>query len=1007
MVARLEIALKPELYDAEGEGIKYRAEDYFNLNLKTVRTVNVLTIDAELSKEQLEQLRVKIFTNPVTHQSSFLPLKFEFDWAIWIGYRPGVRDVQGSTAKEAIEDLFKIKFKPEEAIYTSKIYYIQAPELTEVQLDMIARELLANDIIQQWKIFNINDWDSNKGIGIIIPKVILEHEPTVKKIPITSDEELQRISDERNLALNPNDIPTIREYFLSADVLKERKEVGLDDPTDVELEFIAQARSDHCNHNTFKGLFRYKDMSTGETKVVNNLFKSCIEAPTKELQAKKSWVKSVLWDNAGVAQFDEENNYVITGETHNSPSNMEAYGGAITGIVGIYRDPMGTGKGSKLISGLYGYCVGPRNYSEDLKPKLHPRRLLDGVIAGVRDGGNKSGIPTHYGNVVFDRGYIGKCLVFVTALGIMPAMIESQPTHEKMTHDGDLIFMCGGRVGKDGIHGVTAASEEYSEHTPAGHVQIGDPYMQKKMHDFLIEARDEGLIEFITDNGGGGLSSSIGESARFSNGCEVDLEKVPLKYHGMDQWEIWVSESQERMTVAVNPKNSDRFLKLSKKHDVESTEIGKYTNSGKLHLKYNNQTCAYINMDFLESQFPQWEFDANWIPPELRGLIEPVFQEPTDYESLLKILLARPNIASKEWIIRQYDHEVQGGSVVKHLVGIDNDTYSDAVVFRPVLSSLRGLAITQTLNPMYSRIDAYHMTAYTIDEAVRRIISVGGNLKHLGGVDNFCWPNIQYDPKTNPDGKFKAAQLVRSNWALKEFCNAFEIPLLSGKDSMYIDGNIMGNFGVRHKISGLGTLQFTLTSVIEDVRKCITMEAKLPGHLIYILGTTRDELGGSEYYDLFGYTGKNVSNVKLEEVLPLYKVVSEAIDQELLASVHGVYRGGLGVHLAQVAFGGGLGLEIDLNNVPRENILRNDMLLFSESAGRFIVTIDNKNKDKFEALLKNKECKFGCVGKVIDEKNLIIYGLNHSEQVKEKQKIIDIPIANLKEAWKSTFGGLV
>ncbi|MCK5559829.1 MAG: phosphoribosylformylglycinamidine synthase subunit PurS, partial [Thermoplasmata archaeon] len=303
MAKRLEIALKPELYDAEGEGVKYRAKDYFGLDLSAVRTANILTIDAELSPDQLDQLRTNIFTNPVTHQSSFSPLKFDFDWAIWVGYRPGVRDVQGSTAKEAVEDLFKIKFKAGEAIYTSKLFFIQANDMSHDKVDMIAKELLANDIVQQWKIFNANEWDPNEGIGIIIPKVILKHEPTVKKIPIGSDEELHRISDERNLALNPNHIPPIREYFLRSDVLGERRTVGLDDPTDVELEFIAQARSDHCNHNTFKGLFRYRDISTGKTHVVDNLFKTCIEAPTTELQTKKPWVVSVLWDNAGIARF--------------------------------------------------------------------------------------------------------------------------------------------------------------------------------------------------------------------------------------------------------------------------------------------------------------------------------------------------------------------------------------------------------------------------------------------------------------------------------------------------------------------------------------------------------------------------------------------------------------------------------------------------------------------------------------------------------------------------------
>jgi phosphoribosylformylglycinamidine synthase len=358
----------------------------------------------------------------------------------------------------------------------------------------IAKQLLANDLIQQWRVYSGDEWNSEEGIGIIIPKVRLAHQPSVETLSISSDAELERLSLERNLALHPRDIPVIRSYFLQPGVRDGRSKFGLSDPTDVELEYISQARSDHCNHNTFQGKFYYHDLSTGEQKVVDNLFKTCIEAPTLRLQKEKDWVISVLWDNAGVARFDQDTYYVITGETHNSPSNMEAYGGALTGIVGVYRDPMGTGKGSRLIAGTYGYCVGYRDYRGPLKPHLHPRRLLDGIIEGVRDGGNKSGIPTPYGQVFFDHGYMGKCLVFVTAIGLMPATVSGTPSEKKTTTAGDLIIMCGGRIGKDGIHGVTASSEIYSEHTPAGHVQIGDPYTQKKMHDFLLEARDEGLI---------------------------------------------------------------------------------------------------------------------------------------------------------------------------------------------------------------------------------------------------------------------------------------------------------------------------------------------------------------------------------------------------------------------------------------------------------------------------------------------------------------------------------
>jgi phosphoribosylformylglycinamidine synthase len=998
----LEITLKPELFDAEGESIRRKARDYLNIHLDEVRTIHVLTIDAQLTQEQLESARHRIFTNPVSQISAFSPLATSFDWAIWVGFRPGVRDNQGSTAVEAIEDLLKIRFQPGEAVYTSRLYLLCGKRLRGGQrgyrsVERIASELLANDLIQQRRIYAADEWNSDEGIGLIIPKVRLAHQPSVATLSISSDAELRRLSQERNLALHPKDIPVIRSYFLRPEVRTARKDVGLIDPTDVELEYISQARSDHCNHNTFQGKFFYRDLVTGENEVVDNLFRTCIEGPTIALQKEKDWVISVLWDNAGVGRFDQDTYYVITGETHNSPSNMEAYGGALTGIVGVYRDPMGTGKGSRLIAGTYGYCVGYRDYRGPLKPHLNPRRLLDGVIEGVRDGGNKSGIPTVYGQVFFDHGYMGKCLVFVAAIGMMPATVAGTPSEKKTTTAGELIVMCGGRVGKDGIHGVTASSEIYSEHTPAGHVQIGDPYTQKKMHDFLLEARDEGLIAFLTDNGGGGLSSSIGESARFAGGAVVELDKVPLKYEGLDAWEIWVSESQERMTVAVRQQHLSRFMQLSQMHEVESTVIGKYTDTGKLHIRFEDKTCAYVDLALLESGFPQWEFEAEWVSPEYRGLSEPVLSPPEDYRRILLNMISRPNICSKEWIVRQYDHEVQGTSMIKHLVGVERDIPNDAVVIRPRLDSVRGLATAQALSPTYSRIDAYHMTACTIDETVRRLLAVGGSLEHLGGVDNFCWPNIQYHPESNPDGKFKAAQLVRANWALRDYCLGFGIPLLSGKDSMYVDGNLEGDFGERHKVSGLETLQFTGTSVIEDAQRCVTMDPKMAGDFLYVLGLTRNELAGSEYYDLFGYTGLHVPQVRLAEVLPLYQALEDAIRAELVASAHGIYRGGLGVHLALVAMAGGLGLDVDLAQVPTKGVEREDTILYSESAGRFITSVAPGDRAAFEARFRDIPCC--CIGRVMEKEKLTVRGLSG-------KVLFNVGLRQLKSAWKKPLGGL-
>ena len=999
MISSIEIALKSELTDAEASSLQNKADSYFGIKIQSARCVNIVTLESDLDPHQLEAVQNEILTNPVTQVSSLKPLDIEFDWCIWVGFRPGVRDNAGATAVEAIRDHLGKTFGPGEGIYTSKRYCIKGDTLTRDQAEKLGAELLSNSIIQQFKVFSAGEWDPSKGADIKPAKVILDHMPCFEVISIDSNEQLGQISDLRNLALNERDIPVIREYFLDPEVLKSRETVGLSKPTDVELEYISQARSDHCNHNTFRGIFRYQDMETGETVTENSLFKTYIQDPTLKLKDQKDWVVSVLWDNAGIGAFDEDTNYVITGETHNSPSNMEAYGGAITGIVGVYRDPMGTGLGSKLFMGSFGFCVGDIHYDGPLNPPLHPRRLLDGIVEGVKDGGNKSGVPTTFGQTLFDPGYMGKSLVFVTALGIMPAKVGDNPSHEKKTSPGDLIIMCGGRVGKDGIHGVTASSESLSENTPAGHVQIGDPYTQKKMHDFLLICRDEGLIQFITDNGGGGLSSSIGESAMISDGCVVNLDKVPLKYDGLDMWEIWISESQERMTVAIRPEHLDRFMALSAEHEVESTVIGEYTQTGKLHIMYNDQTCAYVDMDLLDKGFPAWEFDARWTPPEMRGMTEPVISSPTDFNGVMLAMLERPNICSKEWIIRQYDHEVQGGSVIKPLVGIKHNIPSDASVTRPVLDSEKGLAFSQTLLPWYSTIDAFHMMTCTIDEAVRRLIAVGGDIEHIGGVDNFCWPNIQYDAAKNPDAALKAAQLVRACRALKLTCEKYEIPLLSGKDSMYVDGHLEGAFGERIKVSALETVQFSATSVVSDVASCITLDPKVSGDLVYVLGNTANELGASEYYQMFGKVGLNVPNVDHDRFKVVYRALQRAMETGLVASCHAVSRGGVGVHLAYLVMAGGLGLDADVFLVPADDsrgALKTETLLFSESAGRFIVTIAPENKAVFEKLFKGMAVS--CVGRVTDAHDHLKISAGGGSPA------VDLSMSQLETVFNAPFG---
>jgi phosphoribosylformylglycinamidine synthase II len=994
MAVRLEIGWHPDLTDAEGEGVRRQAREYFGFDLAQVRVLRVLMLDLDLPLETLEAIRRDIFTHPTTQISSFQTLAQDFQWAIWVGFKPGVRDTAGAVALEAIAAYLGEPLAAGAAVYTSRLFLLTSNDLIEPHVAQIARELLANDMVQEFRIFSRETWDPDHGVGLILPRVMLAHTPTVEAFDLASPEVLKELSRQRHLALRDADLPIILDYFQRPEVLARRKAVGLSAPTDVELEYLAQARSDHCNHNTFRGRFHYRDAQTGESFILDNPFKVCISAPTREIAQHKPWVVSVLWDNAGVGQLDGDFSYVIKGETHNSPSNLEAYGGSLTGIVGVYRDPLGTGKGARLIGGMYGFCVGPRDYAGPLKPRLHPRRLLDGVIEGVKDGGNKSGVPTVNGTLYFDAAYLGKCLVFVGAVGLLPREIKGEPGADKAAHPGDLIVTCGGRVGKDGIHGVTASSEVSSPGTPAGHVQIGDPYTQKNMHDFLLQARDQGFITFITDCGGGGLSSAVGESAQMAGGGEVWLEAVPLKYQGLDPWEIWVSESQERMVVGVKPEHEASFKALARKHAVEATVIGRYTDSGLLEAKYQGRTCAYMDLSFLEEEFPPWEFEAEWLPPETR-LTEPVLGDPADHLGVLLALLDRANICSREWITRQYDHEVQGASVIKPLVGEFTPVPGDAAILRPRPDSHRGLALSLALCAAYSQIDTYHMTAVTIDEAVRRLLAVGGSLDHIGGVDNFCWPSVEYDPRVNPDGRYKAAQLVRSCLALKDLCLAYDIPLLSGKDSMYVDGLIPGAYGEMHRVSGLPTLFFTAVSVLPDLKRALSPEWKRPGDLIYLVGDTRPELGGSEFYEMLGHVGLSVPEVRPEEFLAYYRLLEEAGRAELLASAHGLYRGGLGVHLALTSLAAGLGVGVDLSRVAPESPVYAS--LYSESAGRFLVSIDPAHRGRLEELFAGQPLTL--IGSVRSDQTVKI--------IRHGQVLFAAPLETFKAAWERRFGSLV
>ncbi|PKN71873.1 MAG: phosphoribosylformylglycinamidine synthase, partial [Deltaproteobacteria bacterium HGW-Deltaproteobacteria-10] len=600
----------------------------------------------------------------------------------------------------------------------------------------------------------------------------------------------------------------------------------------------------------------------------------------------------------------------------------------------------------------------------------------------VEHGGNKSGIPTVNGSIVFDDRFLGKPLVYCGTAGFMPARLNGKPTHTKEIMPGDVIIMTGGRIGKDGIHGATFSSEELHESSPVTAVQIGDPITQKKMTDFLLVARNRGLYRAITDNGAGGLSSSVGEMATYSGGCQIDLSLAPLKYPGLQPWEILVSEAQERMTLAVDPKKVKQFIALAKKMDVEATVLGKFTDSGKFHVLYGKKTVACLEMEFLHNGVPQLKLAARWQPPKNK---EPNFPEPANWSRALTQMLSRLNICSKESVVRQYDHEVQAGSVIKPLVGADNDGPSDAAVIRPILDSMEGVVVAHGICPRYSDIDTYHMTACAIDEAVRNAVAVGADLDNLAGLDNFCWCDPVKSAKT-PDGEYKLAQLVRSNMAIFDYTTAYGVPCISGKDSMKNDYSIG-----KTKISIPPSLLYSVIGKIQDVRKAVTMDAKRPQDLVYILGETKDELGGSEWFALHNAVGNNVPKVDAERAGKMYRALHKAIGAGLIASCHDCSDGGLGIALIETAFAGGLGMNVDLKDVPYAGKKRNDYILFSETASRFVVTIRPQDQKKFEKIM---------AGNIISEIGFVaadglfqVEGINGRLIIKEK-------ISKLKEVWQ-------
>jgi len=960
MIFRIEIFSKPDFPDPHGQQIKSDIEQLGIRSIAVVQSIRVFLLEGELDHPQLDRITRELLADPISEDSIIghadPPPGLAQATLFEVHLKPGVTDPIATSTMMAINDM---KIHPT-SVRTARKYVVLGT-LNEKQKQAIAQRVLGNDCIEEVIIAAEKDPPSPQGQSY---QLNLQH----ISIRQMDDEQLRQLSQKNDLFLNLTEMQTIRDYYRKLDR----------EPTDVELETLAQTWSEHCVHKTFRGIIEYTDYSNNSpnaaTVTIDNLLKSTIARATRELD--KDWCISVFEDNAGIIEFDDEFGISVKVETHNHPSAIEPYGGAATGIGGCIRDTIGTGLAAKPIANTDIFCFAPPDRTLESLPAgvLHPRRVMKGVVGGVRDYGNRMGIPTVNGAILFDDRYLGNPLVFCGSIGIIPrdqCFGKAKP--------GNLVMVVGGRTGRDGIHGATFSSGEMThEHEGlfSHAVQIGNPIVEKKMLDTLLQARDENLFVAITDCGAGGLSSAVGEMGE-ELGVVVHLEKVPLKYNGLNYTEIWISEAQERMVIAVEPENLERIQNIFAAEDVEAVVIGKFGNEKCLDLLYDDQSVGSLDMEFLYNGLPKYIRKATW---HRRETPEPQLLEKSDYTADLLRILSHYNVASKEWVIRQYDHEVQGTSVVKPLVGEANDGPGDAAVLRPRLDSDRGIAIGCGICPQFGDIDPYWMALAAIDEALRNVIAVGGQADRIAILDNFCWGNCD-----KPD---RLGGLVRAAQGCYDAAMALGTPFISGKDSL--NNEFKTESGSTINIPG--TLLISSVAMVDDVHQCVTMDVKKPGNLLLIVGETKNELGASHYYMTQQQLGCNVPKVNLKTAPQVFAAVAQAINQRLILSCHDCSEGGLAVALAEMAFAGNFGMQINLAGVPLAGeISRADQILFSESTTRFIIEIAPENFDRLAKLCK--DIRFGQLGTITNEPTLTIKDTNN-------QTIINVSIDQCKQTWQ-------
>lgn len=948
--------------------------------VKNVQILESYLIKHDLTGDQILKI-AETLTNPRLEKFSINEIPSSsspFSYIVEIGFLPGVTDNVAHTTKETISDLLHLEKSITLEVFTSKVFLISGSmNLSDIKK---ITSSLHNPLIERSLVLNSKELKIENNLPNKIPEVVLkERNPVINVSLDINDEELisigkQGIMDEDGkrrgpLALDLASMKNIKKYF---EDLKR-------DPTDIEIESLAQTWSEHCKHTIFAN--QINDIGKG-------LYKTYIQGATnliRKQKGKEDFCISVFSDNSGAIVFDKD--FMITHkvETHNSPSALDPFGGAITGIVGVNRDTIGFGMGAKPVANIFGFCFGnpedtrPLFRDKDLKNKmLPPKRIMDGVIKGINVGGNCSGIPTLNGFTRYDDRYRGKPLVFAGTVGIMPRQKYGKLMHEKQAEIGDYIVVIGGRVGADGIHGATFSSVAMDSSSPATAVQIGDPITQKKLSDAITkEARDMNLYNSITDNGAGGISCSVAEMAKESGGAIVHLEKVPLKYPGLRPWEIWISESQERMTLSV-PKNKwNIFHRLMESRGVEAVTIGEFTNSGKCIVEYHGKKIMDIDMEFLHNGLPKQHLIST---PPLKENSEPKLKKKSSYTKDLEKLIGNKNISGSAFISEQYDHEVQASSVLKPLSG-PGRINTDAQVFSPILKSKKGVALSSSVYPSYGDISTYDMAACAIDTSIRNIISTGGSLKNLAILDNFCWCS-SYDQK-------RLGELLEAVKACYDYAVGYGTPFISGKDSMFNDFKGYDEKGNPVAISIPPTLLISAISVMLDLNKTISPEFKNAGDIIYLLGETNNEMGGGEYFKMLGAVGNNVPKVDLKKNTKTYLALEKVIQKEIINSALSLTSGGLAIGIAKASVGGMLGCNVSIKNLAGR-AEQADTKLFSESQGRILVSVSPKNVKAFEKIMK--EIPYTKLGKVTNNGKVIIT---------DKNKVVDTNVKKLHTIYHS------